>query len=100
VEKMMMMRSGSNTAPILALVAAEIGVLIGYVGICELRAPNLQACEHRWGLVLPAVALAGQSAATYFMDSGRSGSPGTPPQPRNALGQYARRRPGDDETAA
>jgi hypothetical protein len=95
----MAMRSSANTAPILALVAAEIGVLIGFVGVCELRAPTLQACEHRWGLVLPAVALAGQSAATYFMDNGRRGSPAAP-QHRNALGQYARRRAGDDEPAA
>jgi hypothetical protein len=92
----------SNTAPILALVAAEVGVLMAFVGICELRAPNLQTCEHRWSLVLPAVALVGQSAATYFMDSGRGGGrpDQAPARPRNALGQYTRRRPGDDETPA
>jgi len=93
---------GLNAAPILVLVAAEIAVLVAYVGICELRARDQAACEHRWALVLPAVALAGQSAATYFMDNGRNGGGGAPapaPQrPRNSLGQYTRRRPGDDET--
>jgi hypothetical protein len=92
----------TNTAPILALVAAEIGVLMAFVGVCELRAPDLQTCEHRWSLVLPAVALAGQSAATYFMDSGlgRGGTGPAPAQPRNALGRYTRRRSGDNETPA
>ncbi|MGB5135748.1 MAG: hypothetical protein WBN89_11300 [Prochlorococcaceae cyanobacterium] len=65
-------------------------------------APDLQTCEHRWSLVLPAVALVGQSAATSFMDSGRGGgrSDASPGQPRNALGQCIRRRPGNDESPA
>ncbi len=66
----------SNTAPILALVGAEILVLMSFVGVCELRAKDVDLCESRWALVLPAMALAGQSTATYFMDSGRSGSRG------------------------
>lgn len=83
--------------PILALVAAEIVVLLAYVSICELRARDEARCEHRWSLVLPAVALAGQSAATYFMDNGGSSSGG---QPRNALGQFThRRRPEDHEAS-
>ena len=91
----------TNTTPILVLVAAEISVLLAFVGICEVRAANLQSCEQRWALVLPSVALVGQSAATYFMDSGRGGSGAEPaPAPRrNALGQYTRRRPGDDESS-
>jgi len=63
----------SNTAPILALVGAEIFSLMAFVGVCELRATDIALCESRWSLALPAIALAGQSAATYFMDSGRAG---------------------------
>jgi hypothetical protein len=55
----------------MALVAAEIAVLLAFVGLCELRASGPAICEHRWSLVLPSVALVGQSAATTFMDSGR-----------------------------
>jgi hypothetical protein len=66
----------SNTAPILALVGAEIFSLMTFVGVCELRATDIALCESRWSLALPAIALAGQSAATYFMDSGRAGSGG------------------------
>jgi hypothetical protein len=84
----------TNTLPILALVAAEIGVLLSFVGACELRARDIELCEHRWSLVLPAVALAGQSAATYFMDNGRSG--GSSAVPRNARGQFMPRRREDD----
>jgi hypothetical protein len=92
-------RKTSNTLPIMCLVGAEIGVLLAFVGLCEVRAPNLQACDHRWALVLPSVALVGQSAATYFMDNGRGTSaPNPAPTPRrNALGQYTR-RPGDEES--
>ena len=79
----------------MALVAAEIAVLLAFVGVCELRASGPAICEHRWSLVLPSVALVGQSAATYFMDSGRSG--GTPEQPRNTRGQFSPRRRQDDE---
>jgi hypothetical protein len=61
----------SNTAPILALVGAEIFSLMAFVGVCEARATDIALCESRWSLALPAIALAGQSAATYFMDSGR-----------------------------
>jgi hypothetical protein len=88
----------TNTGPIMALVAAEIAVLLAFVGVCELRASGPAICEHRWSLVLPSVALVGQSAATYFMDSGRGTSaPNSAPAPRrNALGQYTR-RPGDEE---
>lgn len=73
-------QNSSNTAPILALVGAEILSLMTYVGVCEARATNIALCESRWALALPAIALAGQSAATYFMDSGRAagGSPGGP----------------------
>jgi hypothetical protein len=84
----------TNTLPILALVAAEIGVLLSFVGACELRARDIELCEHRWSLVLPAVALAGQSAATYFMDSGRGG--GSSAVPRNARGQFMPRRREED----
>jgi hypothetical protein len=66
----------SNTAPILALVGAEIFSLMAFVGVCEARATDIALCESRWSLALPAIALAGQSAATYFMDSGRSGARG------------------------
>ncbi len=55
----------------MALVAAEIAVLLAFVGLCELRASGPAICEHRWSLVLPSVALVGQSVATTFMDSGR-----------------------------
>jgi hypothetical protein len=85
----------TNTGPIMALVAAEIAVLLAFVGVCELRASGPAICEHRWSLVLPSVALVGQSAATYFMDSGRGGGP--PEQPRNIRGQFTPRRRQDDE---
>ena len=86
----------TNTGPIMALVAAEIAVLLAFVGVCELRASGPAICEHRWSLVLPSVALVGQSAATYFMDSGRGG--GSPPDPpRNTRGQFTPRRRQDDE---
>lgn len=85
----------TNTGPIMALVAAEIAVLLAFVGVCELRASGPAICEHRWSLVLPSVALVGQSAATYFMDSGRGGS--HPDQPRNTRSQFTPRRREDDE---
>ena len=66
----------SNTAPILALVIAEILSLMTFVGVCEIRAKDVILCESRWALALPAIALVGQSAATYFMDSGRTGTRG------------------------
>ena len=70
----------SNTTPILALVGAEIFSLMAFVGVCEARATDIALCESRWSLALPAIALAGQSAATYFMDSSRAGARG-PMQP-------------------
>lgn len=95
----------SNTAPILALVGAEILALGAFVAVCEVRTSDVQLCEHRWALALPAIALAGQSAATYFMDS-RAGSPvpGSPapgrlplPPLRNSRGQFTRpQQEGDD----
>jgi hypothetical protein len=90
----------SNTAPILALVGAEIFALGAFVAACEVRTSDVQLCEHRWALALPAIALAGQSAATYFMDS-RAGSPapGRLPMPtaRNSRGQFTRpHQEGDD----
>jgi hypothetical protein len=111
---------GDNTAPILALVGAEIFSLMAFVGVCEARAKDLTLCESRWSLALPAIALAGQSAATYFMDSSRSGTGGTGPgggspdggipggvvrhlPPRNRLGQFrsnANDEDGDDALAA
>jgi hypothetical protein len=107
----------SNTAPILALVGAEIFSLMAFVGVCEARATDIALCESRWSLALPAIALAGQSAATYFMDSGRPGgrSPGgggpdggMPAPvvrhlpPRNRLGQFRSNNDedGDDALAA
>ena len=66
----------SNTAPILALVGAEIFSLMDLVGVCEARATDLSLCENRRSLALPAIALAGQSVATYFMDSSRAGGNG------------------------
>ena len=112
----------SNTAPILALVGAEIFSLMAFVGVCEARATDIALCESRWSLALPAIALAGQSAATYFMDSGRSGgrSPMAPGPggggpdggipapvvrqlpPRNRLGQFRSNNDedGDDALAA
>ena len=112
----------SNTAPILALVGAEIFSLMAFVGVCEARATDIALCESRWSLALPAIALAGQSAATYFMDSGRPGASGPGSQgpvgqgpgpgggpdggmpaavvrhlpPRNRLGQF-RSKPNDEE---
>jgi len=68
---------GDNSIPILALVGAEILSLMAFVGVCEARAKEVALCESRWALALPAIALAGQSAATYFMDSGRGHGPGT-----------------------
>ena len=95
----------SNTAPILALVGAEIFALGAFVAACEVRTSDVRLCEHRWSLALPAIALAGQSAATYFMDS-RAGSPapGSPapgrlpiPPVRNSRGQFTRpHQEGDD----
>jgi hypothetical protein len=90
----------SNTAPILALVGAEIFALGAFVAACEVRTSDVRLCEHRWALALPAIALAGQSAATYFMDS-RAGSPapGRLPVPpaRNSRGQFTRpQQEGDD----
>jgi len=90
----------SNAAPILALVGAEILALGAFVAACEVRTSDVQLCEHRWALALPAIALAGQSAATYFMDS-RPGSPapGRVPVPlaRNSRGQFTRQQQeGDD----
>jgi hypothetical protein len=107
----------SNTAPILALVGAEIFSLMAFVGVCEARATDIALCESRWSLALPAIALAGQSAATYFMDSGRPGARGpggggpdggmpSPVvrhlPPRNRLGQFRSNNDedGDDALAA
>ena len=98
------MAPASNTAPILALVGAEILALGAFVAACEVRTSDVQLCEHRWALALPAIALAGQSAATYFMDSpagstapGRSPVPPLPsplampvPPARNSRGQLTR----------
>jgi hypothetical protein len=84
--------------PILCLVGAEITVLMAFVGICEVRASGPELCEHRWSLALPSVALAGQSAATYFMDSGRHGSQ-APASPRNARGQFLPRRRKEDDAS-
>ena len=106
----------SNTAPILALVGAEIFSLMAFVGVCEARATDIALCESRWSLALPAIALAGQSAATDFMGSSRaggngpigSGPGGGGPDggipaavvrhlpPRNRLGQF-RSKPNDEE---
>ncbi len=103
----------SNTAPILALVGAEIFALGAFVAACEVRTSDVQLCEHRWALALPAIALAGQSAATYFMDS-RAGSPvpGSPapgrlplppplampvPPVRNSRGQFTRQHQAGDD---
>ena len=112
------MRSGaaSNTLPILVLVGAEILCLLAYVGSCELRAKDAAVCENRWAMALPAMALAGQSAATYFMDSARpsSGSGSSPfspfpggteatPRPlpkRNRQGQFRRSTAHSDEDTA
>jgi hypothetical protein len=66
--------TSSNTLPILTLVGAEILCLMAYVAACEVRVKEVAVCESRWAMALPAIALAGQSAATYFMDSGRQGS--------------------------
>ena len=113
----------SNTAPILALVGVEILSLMAFVGVCEVRAKDIALCESRWALALPAIALAGQSAATYFMDSGRAGASGPRRPspggggpdggipaavvrhlpPRNRLGQFrsgANDEDGDDALAA
>jgi hypothetical protein len=111
----------SNTTPILTLVGAEIFSLMAFVGVCEARATDIALCESRWSLALPAIALAGQSAATYFMDSGRAGArgpmapgPGGGPDggmpapvvrhlpPRNRLGQFRSNNDedGDDALAA
>ena len=101
----------TNTMPILALVGAELVCLLAYVGSCELRAKDAAACENRWAMALPAIALAGQSAATYFMDSGRSAEgPSSNPHspgpgsgvlhslpPRNRQGRFLSTRPGNND---
>jgi hypothetical protein len=70
-----MSRQTVNTGPILALVAAEIAAFLIYTGSCEARG-NPERCEIRWGIALPGIALAVQSAATYFMQpSGSSRAP-------------------------
>jgi hypothetical protein len=75
------MTSHSNATPILALVGMQVLALGTYVGACEVRASDGTACEVRWATVLPAIALAGQSAATFFMDpAGRYGTPGRAPR--------------------
>jgi len=56
----------SNTAPILALVGAEIFSLMAFVGVCEARATDIALCESRWSLALPAIALASH-LVTDFM---------------------------------
>jgi hypothetical protein len=66
----------SITAPILGRVGAEILSLMAFVRVCEVRARDITLCGSRWALALPAIALAGQSAATYFMESGRTGARG------------------------
>ena len=100
----------TNTAPILVLVGAEILSLAAFVAACELRTTDVALCESRWAMALPAVALAGQSAATYFMDNGRSGATGSgtgtrSPEPhrphhplpgRNRFGQFVRRQEESD----
>ncbi len=90
---------------------------MAFVGVCEARATDIALCESRWSLALPAIALAGQSAATYFMDSGRPGTRvpvapgpdgGMPApvarhlRPRNRLGQFRSNsdEDGDDALAA
>lgn len=118
-------QQSSNTTPILALVGAEILSAMTFVGVCEVRAKDIALCESRWALGLPAIDLAGQSAATYFMDSGRSraSGPGAQcpgpsgggpsgdipaagvrhPPPRNRLGQFRSNQSeedGDDALAA
>jgi hypothetical protein len=65
----------NNTWPILTLVGAEILCLMAYVAACELRSKEPALCESRWAMALPAIALAGQSAATYFMDPNRQPPP-------------------------
>lgn len=67
--------NSSNTWPILTLVGAEIFCLMAYVAVCEVRAKEVALCESRWAMALPAIALAGQSAATYFMDPNRQPLP-------------------------
>jgi hypothetical protein len=83
----------SNTAPIRARAGAEILAMGAFVAACEVRTSDVQLCEHRWSLALPAIALAGQSAATYFMVS-RAGSPAPgrlpPPPVRDSRGQFTR----------
>jgi hypothetical protein len=75
------MASHANATPILALVGIQVLALGAYVGVCEVRAHDSGACEVRWATVLPAIALAGQSAATFFMDpNGRSATPGRAPR--------------------
>jgi len=84
--------SGTNTWPILTLVGAEILCLLAYVGACEVRAKEVALCESRWAMALPAIALAGQSAATYFMDPTRQPPPpsGDIPASRQAIGLVGR----------
>ena len=85
-----------NTWPLMALVAAEIAVLLVLVAVSELRASGPTIFEHRWSPVLPRVALVGKSAATYIMDSGR-GIGSHPDPPRNTRCQFTSRRRKDDE---
>ena len=56
-------------------VGAEIFSLMAFV-VSEAHATDIALCESRWSLAQHAIALAGQSASTYFMDSGRPGARG------------------------
>jgi hypothetical protein len=71
-----MSKSAVNTGPILALVAAEILAFMVYTGACEARG-NPDRCETRWGIAIPGIALAVQSAATYFMQPSGGSRPST-----------------------
>ena len=85
----------TNRAPIMALVAAEIAVLLTCLGTWLLRESGPVICKYLRSQVLPSVAMAGQSPATCIMDSGRRGAP--PDQPRNTRAQFTPRRCDDDE---
>jgi hypothetical protein len=97
----------NNTWPILTLVGAEILCLMAYVAACEVRSKEPALCESRWAMALPAIALAGQSAATYFMDPNRQPPPpsGDSPVSGRAMGpvgrsggRWGRGRPDPEDT--
>lgn len=66
--------------PMTALVASYICLVIGYVGICEFRAPTpWQACDSRWNFALGVLVPSPLSAAYRGLQQRKPGrKPSTP----------------------